>query len=49
MYLRMIFERGDYKNGDKSPKLSSLLNPATESGETITIALFTLREHSEMP
>ena len=40
MYLRMIFERGDYKNGDKSPKLSTLLKPATESGETITVTPF---------
>ena len=40
MYLRTIFERGGNKNGDKNPKLSSLLKPAAESGETITITPF---------
>ena len=31
---------GVNKNGNKSPKLSSLLKPAAESGETITITPF---------
>ena len=38
--LARYLRGGCNKNGDKSPKLSSLLKSATESGETITITPF---------